>query len=184
MTIQNINVGNIANDGTGDDLRDAFIKVNQNFQELDSAILELKGNNLGSAGAEVFASVQNGQFNFRRIQAGENITVEQLDNTIKVTASQLNRTITFSTEDGSIVVVNSGAITLQGDSNILTKASNNTGVIDISLREDVSKYLNFDFGVDFGKTKTSILDFVVSSVGVDFGTLVDPTPYNVDLGEL
>lgn len=35
MTLQTINVGLIANDGTGDDLREAFIKINQNFDELD-----------------------------------------------------------------------------------------------------------------------------------------------------
>jgi hypothetical protein len=35
MAIQNINVGLAANDGTGDDLREAFIKINQNFQNLD-----------------------------------------------------------------------------------------------------------------------------------------------------
>ena len=39
MTIQNINIGNIANDGTGDDLREAFRKVNENFDALESAIL-------------------------------------------------------------------------------------------------------------------------------------------------
>ena len=32
MAIQTINVGAIANDGSGDDLREAFIKVNLNFQ--------------------------------------------------------------------------------------------------------------------------------------------------------
>ena len=36
MTITNINIGTIANDGTGDDLREAFIKVNNNFAELDA----------------------------------------------------------------------------------------------------------------------------------------------------
>jgi len=35
MAISLINVGQIANDGTGDDLREAFIKINQNFEELD-----------------------------------------------------------------------------------------------------------------------------------------------------
>ena len=35
MAINPINVGNAANDGTGDDLREAFIKINQNFQLLD-----------------------------------------------------------------------------------------------------------------------------------------------------
>ena len=36
MTVNTINIGNIANDGTGDDLREAFIKVNNNFLELDA----------------------------------------------------------------------------------------------------------------------------------------------------
>ena len=34
MAIQTINIGTIANDGTGDDLREAFVKVNNNFTEL------------------------------------------------------------------------------------------------------------------------------------------------------
>ena len=35
MTVSTINIGNIANDGTGDDPREAFIKVNNNL-ELDA----------------------------------------------------------------------------------------------------------------------------------------------------
>ena len=35
MAIQRVNIGTIANDGTGDDLREAFVKVNNNFTELD-----------------------------------------------------------------------------------------------------------------------------------------------------
>ena len=31
-----INIGTLANDGTGDDLREAFIKVNNNFKKLFS----------------------------------------------------------------------------------------------------------------------------------------------------
>jgi hypothetical protein len=34
MTQQVINVGTVANDGTGDPLRTAFIKVNANFAEV------------------------------------------------------------------------------------------------------------------------------------------------------
>lgn len=33
--IQNINVGATANDGTGDLLRNAFIKINSNFDEIE-----------------------------------------------------------------------------------------------------------------------------------------------------
>ena len=31
MPIDRINVGTLANDGTGDDLRQAFVKVNNNY---------------------------------------------------------------------------------------------------------------------------------------------------------
>ena len=34
--IQTINIGNLVNDGTGDDLRTAFEKVNSNFTNLDA----------------------------------------------------------------------------------------------------------------------------------------------------
>ena len=42
MAIQRVNIGTIANDGTGDDLREAFVKVNNNFTELEAHILHTK----------------------------------------------------------------------------------------------------------------------------------------------
>ena len=38
MAIQEINIGNIVNDGLGDDLRTAFQKVNANFSDLDAQL--------------------------------------------------------------------------------------------------------------------------------------------------
>ena len=38
MTLQTINLGNYANDSTGDDLRTAFTKVNANFDILRSEV--------------------------------------------------------------------------------------------------------------------------------------------------
>lgn len=35
MNLDNINTGLVPDDGTGDKLRNAFIKVNDNFQEID-----------------------------------------------------------------------------------------------------------------------------------------------------
>lgn len=43
MTIQIINIGSSANDGTGDQLRTAFDKVNDNFDELND-LIRLDGN--------------------------------------------------------------------------------------------------------------------------------------------
>jgi len=54
MTIQTINLGNYANDGTGDDLRTAFTKVNANFNLLSTTSNAIGGVNLGS-GASIFA---------------------------------------------------------------------------------------------------------------------------------
>ena len=36
MAISTSNIGTRSNDGTGDDLREAFVKVNNNFTELDA----------------------------------------------------------------------------------------------------------------------------------------------------
>jgi hypothetical protein len=58
MTIQTINLGNYANDGTGDDLRTAFQKVNTNFALLDTEINVGGAVNVGG-GAAIF-SQKNG----------------------------------------------------------------------------------------------------------------------------
>lgn len=51
MTQQLINVGSSANDGTGDPLRDAFTKANQNFTELYARVRSsVPTSNTGSSG--------------------------------------------------------------------------------------------------------------------------------------
>lgn len=48
MNIQTINIGGYANDGTGDDLRTAFQKVNSNFTALQNDVNVVNGENLGT----------------------------------------------------------------------------------------------------------------------------------------
>jgi len=69
MAIESINVGNIANDGTGDDLREAFIKVNNNFIEIDNDInsFPITGENLGVTGEGVFAGKEENTLQFKKI---------------------------------------------------------------------------------------------------------------------
>lgn len=50
MAIQEIGVGSIPNDGTGDSIRDAFIKANDNFLFLDEARQNLTTGNLVATG--------------------------------------------------------------------------------------------------------------------------------------
>lgn len=69
MAIQTINVGVIANDGTGDDLREAFIKANQNFDDLDlrvSSVVDITGENIGT-GFGVFSQKNNNTLEFRKL---------------------------------------------------------------------------------------------------------------------
>ena len=51
MAQQTINVGATANDGTGDGLRNAYIKCNDNFDELYSRFQDtVPASNIGTAG--------------------------------------------------------------------------------------------------------------------------------------
>lgn len=50
MTIENINVGSSPNDGTGDSIRDAFTKTNNNFVYFDSLTKDLVTGNLTAVG--------------------------------------------------------------------------------------------------------------------------------------
>ena len=99
MAGQRINVGNIANDGTGDDLRQAFVKVNNNFDELDQRVVpQNNAANLGT-GTGVFYTKEGSVLNFRSLIAGDNMSL---------------------TSDGtSITITNNGAITVRTDGNTL-----------------------------------------------------------------
>jgi len=130
MAIQNISVGSAANDGTGDDLREAFIKINQNFQTLDSTA-EQTGGNLGSAGAEVFSKLENNQLKFRRLVAGTNISLSQLENTITI-ESTANSNFIISGDTGSLIAGNGASFSIQGADAIQVHADENSKTITIS----------------------------------------------------
>ena len=85
MAVQLINIGNVANDGTGDDLREVFIKVNANFEELDLRDDEqTSASNLGSTGEGIFFSRVNYDLKFKKIVGGDNITLTATDDNITI----------------------------------------------------------------------------------------------------
>ena len=146
MAIQTINIGRAANDGTGDDLREAFIKVNQNFQDLESGGLQT-GNNLGTAGAEVFASKIENILNFRRLVAGSNVNITQLDNTIVIEGTVPDQSTIITTDLNSIVVGNGQPWDLYGGNGTVVRADNTASpnpqiIIDSSLEQDTNPVLS------------------------------------------
>ncbi len=90
MAIQTINLGSYANDGSGDDLRTAFQKVNANFSELND-ITAIGGENLGS-GTPVYAGMSaiegsGDNLTFRSLVAGDNVTITNNATTITIEAT-------------------------------------------------------------------------------------------------
>jgi hypothetical protein len=131
MAIQNINVGNSANDGTGDDLREAFIKINQNFQELDLVAFQ-SAENLGSSGARVYASTVDNVLKFRRLVAGPNVTLQELDNTIVIDTDSPIGNFVITGDSGSLIAGPGLNYNMYGASGIVVGVNENTKTITIN----------------------------------------------------
>jgi hypothetical protein len=71
MPIQSINIGNYANDSTGDDLRTAFQKVNANFTELSVTATVGNAVNLGS-GTGIFKDKNLTNLEFKTLTSNDN----------------------------------------------------------------------------------------------------------------
>lgn len=136
MPIQYVNIGTNPNDGTGDDLRSAFLKVNDNFQLLASIGGETNvGANLGGGSGQVYAGKTNETLNFRTIagDAGSGITVNQSGNVITIAStfsvpasitkmvSEDNNGVFLTTTPGAEFRFNgTGGVTTSLNANVLT----------------------------------------------------------------
>jgi hypothetical protein len=118
MAIERINVGTLANDGTGDDLRQAFVKVNNNFDELDLRVVpQNNAANLGS-GEGVYYTKQDNTLNFRTLVAGEGVNLTADGTTITITN---NATLSVSTDGNTLNLTNaSKTFGITGSSGLTT----------------------------------------------------------------
>ena len=71
MAKQDINIGSSANDGTGDPLRTAFDKVNDNFTELYAATGAGSGQNISISGQKIISDNSNGNIQLDPNGTGE-----------------------------------------------------------------------------------------------------------------
>ena len=86
MTIQTINLGNYANDGTGDDLRVAFTKVNANFAELNASAAIANGVNVGT-GVGIFFAKDTTNLQFKSLTStNSSVTISSTGNTVNLEA--------------------------------------------------------------------------------------------------
>jgi hypothetical protein len=122
MALQLINVGNIANDGTGDDLREAFIKINQNFEEIDLQEFEkTSAVNIGATGEGIFAGTVNFELQFKKLVQGSNITLTSTNDQITIDALGGLQQLLVTSDEGSLFLTDGDAINVTGGIGINTR---------------------------------------------------------------
>jgi hypothetical protein len=189
MTIQPINIGNVVNDGLGDDLRSAFQKVNANFSSLD-AELSVTGKNIPETvnGEGIFKQKNGLNLEFKKLIAGNNkILLSSTSDTVVISNNTPDAFTKVITESGIASAVPSGTsvsantvLTMQGGNNISVTAANNVITIDTDL--PVTNILR---NVDFGPVSNdydSVVQFNLSASNIDFGTVPIPSRISVDFG--
>lgn len=181
MAIQDINIGSIANDGTGDDLRTAMQKINSNFDELDLRNDEATtGSNVGIGGNEVFKQKVGYNLEFRKIIQGSKISVTTSGDLI-VVAANLDGT-TLVSDSGSAILNDGGTVNILGGTGISTTASGTS----ITINNDSSS-LEFEQNLDFGSINQVVdshRDFLQYFVDVDYGSFLSPTGITTNLGTI
>ena len=187
MAIQTINIGTIENDGTGDDLREAFVKVNNNFAELDIRDPEkTTGANLGSAGEGVFAQLNGAEMQFKKIVGGTAVTLTSDGNaiTINSTATGLPQLQVFADNTNQTFDANNTALTLAGGNLVTTNMVGNT--ITIAAETSLLTDTNPRLGQNLDGNQKEIIntsDIKSTIYGVDIRNIADVEPYlKLDLG--
>lgn len=152
MAIQTINVGNIPNDGTGDDLREAFVKVNQNFTDVDTRVnaVPTQAENIGIAGEGIFAQKVDDTLQFKNIVGSANVTVSSNGTSITLEARGGLDQVLVLTDNGSTNVTSNSALNLTGTSPVQTSSSggnvvfglSNTGIVSHDIAPTLSANLN------------------------------------------
>jgi len=188
--INTINIGNLVNDGTGDDLRTAFQKVNANFSALNTE-LTVTASNAGTVGARVFKEKVDSDLKFRNIVSGTKILAIEATDAIIINSTAPDAFFRFDTNAGSMIAGpgnNGGQITVAGppggDISVTTLGS--TMFIDTKRLNDRSftQILSYiDFGPANGEYENT-LQFAAASANVDFGTINLPGRLDLDCGEL
>jgi hypothetical protein len=181
MTIQTINIGNVVNDGLGDDLRTAFKKVNANFSDLLNSF-DLTGGNLQENGARVFKEKDGSILKFRNLISGTKIVVTENENSIEIRSTQPDAFTSITTDAGTLQATEYTNIAIQGGNNITVTGSSPYITVDTNLDLN-ALLLGFDFG-PIGNQYTTAMQVLSAAANVDFGTCPTPGPFNIDFGAL
>lgn len=188
MAITSINVGNIANDGTGDDLRDAFIKVNNNFNELDtrvSSFVDLTVNNVGTGTVGLFSRKSGADLEFKTLAAGNNVSLVVENDTVTIGSSGGITAVTLISDTGSTRKTSPEAMFAIYGRDGITTSTSTTGDIKLTLStndvvvQDTAPVLGGNLDAD-GKNIINIGTLTASSLNGPLAGLV----YGYDMRDI
>jgi len=135
MPISNINIGTIANDGTGDDLREAFIKVNNNFAELDARDPESTtvSNRLTDTNSTkgLFYQKSGVDLQFKSLEAGSNISFTSNNDKITITSSGVVSILVFGDTGPHLTINSVGMLEVFGTGGAATRTLSNGTTLEI-----------------------------------------------------
>ena len=180
MAIQTIYLGNVVNDGLGDDLRTAFQKVNANFSSLAEELTITVGN-ATSSGESLFKQKTGSTLEFKTLSAGSKISLNSTTDTITINNTTNDAFERFITDAGNITsgVGNPRAITLEGiaapgsvtSRKDIEVTSNGTDRVYFKTIIPVTDILtSYDFG-PISNTFTNTMQLALSGANIDFGII-------------
>ena len=142
MAQQTINIGTVANDGTGDPLRTAFDKVNDNFTELYA----------DDAG------------DVNSVNAGTGISVDQTTGAVTVTNSAPDQTVSLA--DGGDIAVSGTypSFTLTNSAPNATHTGDVTGATALTIADDVISYAKLGAEFTTSAALSTNVDFSTAQV--------------------
>ena len=176
MARQNINIGSSANDGTGDPLRTAFDKINDNFVELygsDNDINTLDAN-LDVNTFAITTGVTNGDITVTPNGTGS----------IKLGALKFNGT-TISSDDSTIVNINEGLVvdgtaSISGAATLSTSLALASGATVTAILDEDAMGTNSATALATQQSIKAYVDSQVTAQDLDFAC-DDSTTLSIDL---
>ncbi len=190
MTIQTINIGNVVNDGLGDDLRSAFQKVNANFADL-STQLTITATNVGTVGVGVFKEKVGADLRFKKLVSGTKMLLNENTDTVTVNNTAPDAFIRIDTDAGVMLASTYQQITLAGTAAPGSTTSRKDievnafgSVLSIKTMIPVTDILeSYDFGTING-AYTNAMQVALQSANIDFGTVLLPGRIDIDCGSI
>ena len=158
MAKQTVNLGSSANDGTGDPLRTAFDKINDNFDELYLYITAASGNNITITGNTIASDNTNGNIILDPNGTGDIVVATGAE--LQLT-DHVDNAVVYSDASGNLTM--SAGFTFDG-TNVST-----TGYIDVNSRlklEDnriTTQTTNDD--IDLDPSGTGLVNLVTTAQG-------------------